>query len=182
MKKELSKVLSLILRHQPEEHGILVEENGWVLINDLVSYVQQKVPGFEDLVASDVENLVFEASKKRHEIENGKIRALTGHSINVDIAYSAEKPPSQLFHATSSKYVEKIKSEGLKKMSRNYVHLSNNQSVAVYVAQNKYNKIQVFQIEATTAFNDGIIFYNAADGFTWLCEYLPPKYLSILFK
>jgi putative RNA 2'-phosphotransferase len=33
----LSKLLSYILRHKPEEYGIVLNENGWTIVDELIT-------------------------------------------------------------------------------------------------------------------------------------------------
>jgi putative RNA 2'-phosphotransferase len=35
-KKQISKFLSLILRHQPEKIGLELDENGWAFVDDIL--------------------------------------------------------------------------------------------------------------------------------------------------
>jgi putative RNA 2'-phosphotransferase len=34
---QISKMLSYVLRHKPEEIGIILDENGYVLVNELIT-------------------------------------------------------------------------------------------------------------------------------------------------
>ena len=62
--------------------------------------------------------------KQRFIIKNGRIRANQGHSIKVDLGLPSLKPPNGLYHGNATKFLDKIKIEGLNNQKRNYVHLT----------------------------------------------------------
>ena len=90
--KSVSKFLSLILRHRPEQIGITLDKNGWVDIDILLAQANHPKHNFTG-VALTYDNLmevVEKNDKKRFTIsEDGKrIRAAQGHSTkHVDIQY-----------------------------------------------------------------------------------------------
>ncbi len=69
-----------------------------------------------------VEN--YDKQKYEYNEDKTKIRARQGHSISVDVDLEEVTPPDVLYHGISCKSVPSILNEGIKKMSRQYVHLS----------------------------------------------------------
>ena len=51
---------------------------------------------------------------------------MQGHSIDVELDLMEATPPPVLYHGTSVNNVDKILKDGLLKMKRQYVHLSEN--------------------------------------------------------
>ena len=114
-KKQVSKFLSLILRHQPEKIGLQLDENGWALISDILEKSKLKFT-FEEL-----EEIVVTNDKKRFSFNNDKtkIRANQGHSLKtIDLNLKAQIPPKLLFHGTVERFIPSIRLEGLQKMKR----------------------------------------------------------------
>jgi putative RNA 2'-phosphotransferase len=118
-----SKFLLLVLRQRPAATGVTVDANGWAEIDALLAGAREaRVPLTRDLLV-----LVVETNpKQRFAIdETGtRIRAVQGHSIDVDLAYAPAAPPATLFHGTHAKALDAILTEGLKPMKRAHVHLS----------------------------------------------------------
>lgn len=113
------KYLSYILRHGKEEfEGGLIDGNGWMSIDDLVSK-----KGFTKEL---IDEIVKTNNKSRYEYnEDGtKIRARQGHSIPADVELREVRPPDRLFHGTADRFIDSIFKEGLKPQTRLYVHLS----------------------------------------------------------
>src|SRR5947207_15248207 len=118
-----SKFLSLILRHEPQQVGITLGEAGWVDVRELLEAVNRH--GVK-LSLDDLKHVVETNTKKRFAFsEDGRrIRASQGHSVEVDLQYSPQTPPEILYHGTATRFLDFIRKEGLKSMSRQDVHLS----------------------------------------------------------
>ena len=166
-----SKYLSLILRHKPEEIGLVLDSQGWANIQDILDKVLWiNRPGLDRAVA--------ENNKKRFEVsEDGtRIRAVQGHSIKVDLEYEPRVPPAVLYHGTYLKVAPVILVEGLKKMKRLHVHLSGDEGTAVNVGGRRGHAV-VFLVDATRMIQNGHTFFQAKNG-VWLTDHVPPQYLT----
>ena len=165
-----SKFISLILRHKPETIGIKLDEHGWADVEDLLKDV--------DIDFSTLEQIVKEDEKGRYSFSDDKtkIRANQGHSINVDVELEEKIPPNVLYHGTAEKYLDNINLEGLKPMSRLYVHLTEDLEIAKKTGQ-RHGKLVIFEIDAKRMIDDGIKFYLSVNN-VWLVRTVPPKYLS----
>jgi putative RNA 2'-phosphotransferase len=84
-KKKISKFLSLILRHQPESIGLMLDENGWADIEELRAKSTKKRIYF---TPEELDEVVETNNKKRFAFNEDKtmIRASQGHSIDIDLA------------------------------------------------------------------------------------------------
>ncbi len=80
----LSKFLSYVLRHAPEEIGLVLGEGGWVATDDLIA--KARANG-QDLTPDILREIVATNDKKRFTLSpNGmRIRAAQGHSVAVDL-------------------------------------------------------------------------------------------------
>jgi putative RNA 2'-phosphotransferase len=175
MSKEItriSKFLSLVLRHQPEKIGLELDGKGWASIASLI----EKSDNF--LTNELLQRAVSENEKKRFVIsDNGQfIRANQGHSIKVDLGLKAIEPPAQLFHGTATRFVDAIMFEGLKKMSRQYVHLSLNKVTATKVGQ-RHGKVAILNVAAGDMYANGFEFFLSKNQ-VWLTDRVPIEYLS----
>lgn len=176
-KTHISKFLSLVLRHQPEKIGLKLDENGWANIEELLAKSSRNSNVF---TTEELEEVVFTNDKKRFAFNETKtaIRANQGHSIEVEIGFEEKTPPDILYHGTAEKNVESIKINGLKKMLRHHVHLSEDTETARNVGI-RYGKPVIFQIDAKSMASEGFRFYLSANG-VWLVEEVPARFLRIL--
>jgi putative RNA 2'-phosphotransferase len=171
---KLSKFMSLVLRHNPGEIGLELDENGWADVAELIARANLK--GVR-LTHSDLVTIVETNDKKRFALnEDGtRIRASQGHSIEVDLALSAVAPPVRLFHGTASRFVESIRAQGLLRGRRQHVHLSVDAATATKVGQ-RHGKPVVVHVLAGEMHQAGRLFYLSANG-VWLTEHVPAEYL-----
>lgn len=133
----LSKEVSYALRHAPWEYELELDSEGWVSVEQLISSLRNSDEKWNTLTEDDLVKMIDLSEKKRHEIKNGKIRAFYGHSIPMKISKEIGYPPKYLYHGTSINYLDDIKSNGLKPMSRQYVHLSEDVETATLVGNRK---------------------------------------------
>ncbi len=172
----LSVFISLVLRHQPDAAGIRLDENGWSNVDELIEGINNtgrkiNIDILEEIVRTD--------NKQRYSFNQDKtlIRANQGHSIPVDVELEEKQPPQYLYHGTADRFLAAIMSEGLKPMSRLYVHLSKDEETAVKVGK-RHGKPVVLKIKAEEMWKDGIKFYRSQNG-VWLTKYVDKKYIDM---
>lgn len=177
MSKDVSRLLSAVLRHKPEILKIELDENGYVDVSNLL-YKLSTVKNIT-LRYDELETIVKTNDKKRFAFsEDGlKIRASQGHSLNVDLKLKNRKPPTILYHGTVDKFLDSILSKGLKKMNRDDVHLSDNIDTATNVGSRRGKPI-ILKVFASHMHMDGYKFKQSANG-VWLTDHVPPKYLKL---
>jgi len=170
----LGKFLSLVLRHQPESIGIVLDENGWTDLNTLI--VQASKHGVQ-LSVDVVKHIVDTNAKKRFALNESfdRIRANQGHSVDVGLGYKSQTPPTILYHGTSVNAVDNILKTGLDKRKRHHVHLSCDIETAIRVGQ-RHGQVFVFEVLSGDMAADGYEFYLSDNG-VWLTERVPVKFL-----
>jgi putative RNA 2'-phosphotransferase len=173
----LSKTLAFILRHHPHYYELELAPGGWIGMADLLDALRRENQRFAAVTQADIERIINASDKQRYEIEGGRIRALYGHSVDAALAYTPGEPPTVLYHGTAAKVVPIIQNEGLKPMSRRYVHLSADEETARLVGQRKGGKLVLLYVAALQAHQNGIAFYYGNDD-VWLADHVPPDYIT----
>lgn len=173
--ENISRYMSLILRHKPDIIGISLDEHGWANVNELINGIAKNNAGFN---MESLEEIVRTDSKQRYSFNDDKtlIRANQGHSIPVDIELEEKEPPEYLYHGTGEKYVESINRQGLIPKSRLYVHLSKNVKTAESVGE-RHGRPIVYLVHSGKMYKDGYKFYLSANG-VWLTKKVPVEYLQ----
>ena len=173
----LSKFLSLVLRHKPQEIDLVLDGNGWADVTILIDLMSRKGVLLNEALLSQV---VAEDEKNRFSFnrDKSKIRANQGHSIEVDLALSPQQPPNILFHGTAVQFIASIKQQCLLPWNRQHVHLSSDQSMAIKVGQ-RHGKPTALLIRAVEMYCSGFVFFLSENG-VWLTKYIPVKYIDFL--
>ena len=170
--------MSLILRHEPKKFGVLLDAEGYTPLNELLQAMNAAHDLSYDITDDDIRNVVenVEPDKKRFSIVGNDIRANYGHSIDGKIQHEEAVPPGTLWHGTNANVEAQIRAEGLKPMSRQYVHLTTDRNLAVRVGMRRGSPIAL-KIFASIAHSHGIKFYKAYEAF-WLVDSLPAEYIA----
>jgi len=172
----ISRFMSLVLRHQPEKIGLTLDAQGWTSVTDLIEKMQKAgkkldFPLLEEVVANN--------NKKRFAFNEDKsrIRASQGHTIEIELGYEPQEPPELLYHGTAFKHIASILQKGILKGDRHHIHLSKDRETALNVGT-RHGKPVLLIIKAKRMFNEGIPFFCSENG-VWLTEYIHPKYFSV---
>lgn len=158
-RKRLSKLLSLILRHEPEKFGLALDEEGWVELPALLDAVRRR-RDWQRVSEAEIREVVETSEKQRFEISAGRIRARYGHSVPQAVTYPEVEPPELLYHGTSPEALPAIRAEGLRSMKRQYVHLSLDTEQAKIVGRRHSRRPVVLTVRAREAWQAGVKFYR----------------------
>ena len=176
---KLSKEISYALRHAPWEYELELDEEGFVPVEQLIHALNESGEYKETITKDDILHIIKISEKKRHELKDGKIRALYGHTVPSHIRKETVVPPDILYHGTSHKAYEIIMDSGLKPMSRQYVHLSADIETAVRVGKRRDKNPVILTVDAKRAYADGVVFYSSGYENVILADFVPAEYLSI---
>ena len=173
----ISKFISLVLRHKPQEANLVLDKYGYAKVTELVAGVKKKYPEFNKEVLIEI---VETDEKQRYSFkDNGKlIRANQGHSFPVDLGLEAQQPPLLLFHGTSTKYLDGIMKQGIISKSRQYVHLSKDVDTAHTVGLRHGAGTVILVVSAEQMWKDGYKFFLSDNG-VWLVDEVPTKYFTL---
>jgi putative RNA 2'-phosphotransferase len=173
----VSKYLSRHLRHNPGGLGLILEVGGWVRVDDLLAGCARK--GFR-ISRAELDEVVAQNDKQRFSFDatRSRIRANQGHSVEVDLQLQPTTPPAVLYHGTGHRTADVIAAEGLQKMRRHHVHLSEDVPTAIRVGA-RHGRPVVFAVDARAMAEAGVEFFCSDNG-VWLVEEVPPRYLSVL--
>ena len=175
----ISKTLSYKLRH---DDTIVRDSEGYVHISKL---------DMDDIPFTTIKRIVDTNNKSRFSLierEDGYyIRANQGHSKNIGDSIDTnimmtriDNPINRVYHGTYVKYLDKIKMEGLNRMSRKHIHIAK----SIDAKSGKRNDCNVtIYIDMKKAMEDGIVFYESSNNVI-LTEgidgTLDPKYFNTI--
>lgn len=174
-RRKISKFLSLVLRHKPEKISLLLDNNGWAEVDELLAKIDQSG---RHLTLDQLTEIVENNDKKRFAFSDDqtKIRANQGHSIEVDLALNEAEPPKILYHGTAERNLPSIREKGLLKGQRHHVHLSADLETALKVGV-RYGKPVVLRIKSQQMQSDGRTFFLSKNG-VWLTDYVDHQYIE----
>ena len=175
----LSVFISLILRHKPETIGITLDEFGYANVEELLKGVNNSGRMIDFHILQEI----VETDKKMRYSFNDNltlIRANQGHSINVKVPMKEVEPPDFLYHGTSRESLNNIRLQGIMKMDRLYVHLSEDAETALQVGS-RHGKAVVLKVFSQQMYKEGHQFFLSENNI-WQVDFVPSDYISELVE
>jgi putative RNA 2'-phosphotransferase len=172
--RNISRYLSRVLRHEPENIGLSLDAQGWARIDELVERAgAHGVWLTRDLVLDVAER----SDKHRFTCDGtGRIRANHGHTVAIDLGIEPSEPPPILFHGTAVTSISSIMSAGLIPGLRRYVHLSVDTATASSVGRRRGRPV-VLRVAAGRMWATGFKFVRSASA-VWLTSAVPVEFIQ----
>lgn len=172
----VSRFLSFVLRHEPEAIGLHLDREGWASVDELIAGARTRG---RELDAETIAEVVATNDKQRFALsaDGARIRAVQGHSVDVDLALAPIVPPALLHHGTATRFLEAIRREGLRPLDRRFVHLSATAAAAERVGA-RHGKPVVIAVRAFEAHEAGLVFHLSQNQ-VWLVRALPSEFLVL---
>ncbi|RKE34692.1 putative RNA 2'-phosphotransferase [Paraburkholderia sp. BL23I1N1] len=185
----VSRLLSKVLRHEPEMVGIRLDRHGWVPVDELIRAIERtarkagaskRLRTLPAITRDVILAVVATSDKQRFSLspDGLRIRAAQGHSIGVDLGYTDMEPPAVLYHGTAWRNWESIAADGLTPRTRHAVHLSTDVNTATRIGA-RHGQPLVLVVNAVQMYADGYTFTRSDNG-VWLTSVVPAAYLSKL--
>ena len=174
---QVSKTLSYWLRHNPAAGGLTLDAHGWAAVDDVLAALRRALRRPVD--RAELEAVVATSDKRRFTIEEGRIRASQGHSLDLQLDFRPVEPPPVLYHGTTREQWGRIQaSGGLSRMRRHHVHLSADAGTARrVVGRRRAETPLVLRVDAVAARAAGHVFFLSENG-VYLTDRVPLEFRS----
>ena len=179
--ERITRSLAYMLRHQPEQFDLELDEFGWADLREARIGGGQPIPLLNERLGEavseeDVQDAVSSGDRQRYEIDRGMIRALYGHSIDVQPGEPSQ-PPELLYVGVSRQDAERAERFGLRPGRRRFLHLALTSEDALETAARSSEDVVLVKVHALDAWEEGISFYDRKALF--LSDPIPTHYLEI---
>ena len=169
--ERISKRLSYLLRHSRDPQYVDLC-GGWADVETILQALRISREDLDYIVASDRKTRYF------YDESGTRIRANQGHSIpDLIVDMESPEPPAVLYHGTATRFLGAILAEGLKPMTRQWVHLSADLATAKTVGK-RHGTPVVLVMDAKEFVARGNELYRSANG-VWQAKAVPPEFLSV---
>ncbi len=177
--ERLARIIAGILRHFPAKFGVRIDNEGWVTVNDLVHGIQRRRHQFHWLRPHHIMALAETDPKGRYQVENGKIRATYGHTIEVNLDLPTKHIPKRLFYPTTEEEVDLLFEGEIRPTDRAFVHLSETYEQAMEAGGQRTNDPIIIEIDAEGAIADGIEIMKAGKR-VYVARRVPSQFMSLV--
>jgi putative RNA 2'-phosphotransferase len=170
---KISKLMSRILRHEPQRFNVKIDPEGWAFIGDLTRSIKEVIGNNNHVDEDVIKAIALTDPKGRFQVNRAKIRAAYGHSFHVNIEYPTSNPKI-LYHGTQLEKLNSILRKGLVPGKRLYVHLSVTPNDACLVARRRKGTPIYLVINADKVRELGYTIYQATPR-VFLVKRVPPE-------
>jgi putative RNA 2'-phosphotransferase len=174
-RRSASKFLSGILRHYPDDYDLEIDQQGWVSTVEVLKACSEKYNWIE---SEQILGIIATDNKGRFEVDNHRIRASYGHSIDhIDLEDNNRVVPDLLYHGTANSNVRSIMEDGLKPMNRQEVHMTDDKGEALNVASRHSSDNVLLVIDAKQMMDDNHTVVKRGD-IIYTSSFVPPQYID----
>lgn len=169
---QTSKKLSYLLRHC--RNPLYIDLNGgWASVDTILQVLHISKKDLDEIVETDAK------TRYSYDETGKKIRANQGHSIpGCVVSMEHPDPPDVLYHGTATRFLDSIMKNGLKPMSRQWVHISPDYETAIKVGQ-RHGKPVVLLVHAKQFAEDGNELFLSSNA-VWQAKDVPAIYLEVI--
>ncbi|MEM6671873.1 MAG: RNA 2'-phosphotransferase [Planctomycetota bacterium] len=172
--ERITRALAFMLRHQPEEFDLELDRFGWAGLEDVLYALQERIGS--SLEEEDVLDAIEASDRPRYEVDEGRIRALYGHSFPIDPGEPTE-PPDELFIGVGSRDAARAEESGLRSGRRAFLHLARTEDEAREAGRRIAKDYAVVTVFAGEAYDEGVDFYDR--GALFLADEIPVDFLEV---
>jgi putative RNA 2'-phosphotransferase len=172
--ERITRSLAFMLRHQPEQFDLELDSQGWAEVGEVVRALNERLG--EPVNEDDLRGAVTSGDRVRYEIRGDQIRALYGHSIQVEPG-PPSKPPELLYVGIPAQDVERARRFGLRGGRRRFLHLALTEPDAAEGGKRGSRDYTVLTVRALEAWEEGVNFFDRQS--LWLAEEVPTHFLQV---
>ncbi len=172
--ERITRSLAYMLRHQPEEFDLELDAQGYGDSERIVQALNERLG--EPVSMADLEDAIHSGDRPRYEIVGNRIRALYGHSIDVEPG-EPSRPPEVLHVGISARDADRAMRYGLRGGRRRFLHLALTTDDAREGGRRTGRDYVILTVYALDAWEEGINFFDRKALF--LAEQIPIEFLEI---
>ncbi len=171
-REELRDLLLRILREDPEQFGIKVDEWGFVSLEQL-KLVVRTVSNWA--TPRQIEEVIGDGS--HFERWQERVKAVSGHRYMIRPEPEEVIPPEILYHGLPQLMVSSVTKYGLKPLGRRFIFLAETVDEAWYQGGKVSPSPVIIAVSAKRAHQAGVKFFRSERDY--LCQYIPAEYISL---
>ena len=175
-RQALSRFLTYLLGHRPDEFGLVSDPDGFMPLKDVLMALKEE-EGWSFVRQSHIEDLLRDPDRTRFEVKDKLIRVVPEDSSLEPGPYPAARPPALLYHAARPRAYPVILERGLRPGARPFVPLFVTPEMALRVGRRRDPKPVLLTIQAARAAESGVVFYRPQE-LIYLVDLLAPDFLT----
>jgi putative RNA 2'-phosphotransferase len=174
--ESLARVLTYLLRHRPDEFGLVLPEDGWLPVKRVLQALAAE-PGFGFVRRHHLEQLASMLTPPQFELRGEKIRSLGRGPPHLERS-PGEVPPPLLYVAIPPRVQERVWEQGLKPPPGEELLLATSPELALKFGRRRTPEPLLVTVQAQAAARAGISFTGYGENL-YLAPALPREFLQL---
>jgi putative RNA 2'-phosphotransferase len=172
--KQLDKLMSYILGRRPDEFGLVLNDQGFVRLKDLLKAISEE-PGWGYVRKSHIHEVLMTSCKKPFVLENDKIKAV----CRDDALNSKEEvfPPKLLYHSVRRRAYHVVRQQGIMPLGQSRVLLATTEELAKRMGKRRDPAPVLLTVQAQRALEAGVRFCKQGE-FIYMTDHVPVGYFT----
>ena len=167
----LSKLLTYVLVHRPDEFGLVLDREGFIPVKDLQQAIAEE-EGWSYVRTSHITEVAYGSDREKFELVDDRIR-YAGHVVQ----YEAAAPPQTLYYGSRRRVYPHILQRGLDPGEKQYVPLAIDSALALRIGRRRDPEPILVEIRAQHANDEGVAIYQTHP-LLYLAGHVPSAYIS----
>ena len=172
--KQLEKLISYILGRRPDEFGLVLNDQGFVRLKDLLKAISEE-PGWGYVRKLHIREVLMTSCEKSFVIDNDKIKA-----VCLDDAPACVEdivPPKLLYHCVRPRAYPVVCRQGIIPLGQPRVYLATTEELAQRMGKRRAPVPVLLTVLAQRAFKAGVRFSKQGD-FIYMTDHVPVGYFT----
>ena len=172
--KQLEKLISYILGRRPDEFGLVLNDQGFVRLKDLLKAISEE-PGWGYVRQPHIREVLMTSCEKSFVIDNDKIKAV----CRDDVPACEEEivPPKLLYHCVRPRAYPVICRQGIIPLGKPRVYLATTEELAQRMGKRRAPDPVLLTVLAQRAFKAGVTFSKQGD-LIYMTDHVPVGYFT----
>ena len=173
-RERLRKLMVYILKRQPDEFGLVLDDQGFVRLKDFLKAITEE-PGWGYVRKSHLQEVLLSPGDSPFVIEENKIRA-SPHPVQLS---SGEEtvPPKVLYHCVRRRAYPVVCEQGIRPAGSKRVFLATTEALAIRIGKRRDPNPVLLTVHAKKAFEEGVKFLRHGD-LMYAADHIPVDFFS----
>jgi putative RNA 2'-phosphotransferase len=172
--KQLQKLMSYVLGRQPDEFGLVLDEDGFVRVKDLIKAISEE-PGWGYVRKSHINEVLIAFRENPFLLEDDRIK-VAGPDEGVSTV-TGVMPPKLLYHCVRRKAYPVVCQKGIVPMGQHHVFLATSEELALRIGKRRDPKPVLLTVQARNASEGGVKFSRQGE-LIYIVDHVPVAYFS----
>ncbi len=172
--KQLSKLMTYVLGRQPDEFGLVPDEDGFVRMKDFIKAISEE-PGWGYVRKSHIHEVLITLPDKPFVVEDDRIKVVSA-LIKLKTVPGVV-PPKLLYHCVRRKAYPVVCEKGIMPMGQHHVFLATNKELALRMGKRRDPRPVLLTVQAQRASEAGVEFSQQGD-LIYMVGHVPARCFS----